>query len=173
MRRHGFTLLEVLLAVFVLATTMGTLLAFMSDNLRSLSRAHLDAEAMGRAEERLREIAGQARLGELPKLGVEQGVFEEPYDAMHWELEVALHPLALAEPSEERIATSSIFALAGGAQDAPQPSVLRVVMRVFHEQDGPEDAQPLVLFLVEPTLEPSGREAQAPAPNLPAAEAAR
>ena len=49
MRRSGFTLLEVLLAIFVLATSMGTLLALMSDNLRALSRATLDAEAMGLA----------------------------------------------------------------------------------------------------------------------------
>ncbi len=165
MRRSGFTLLEVLLAVFVLATAMGTLLALMSDNLRALSRATLDAEAMGRAEERLREIAGQARQGELPQLGVEQGVFEEPYDAMHWELEVEVHPLALTDPTAERLATSSLFTLAGGTGNEPKPSVRRVVMRVFHELQEPEDAQPLVLFLVEPALEENGDEAEAPDPE--------
>ena len=173
MRRQGFTLLEVVLAVFVLATTMGTLLAFMSDNLRALSRAELDAEAMGRAEERLREIAGDARFGDLPNLGVEEGVFEEPYDAMHWQLEVEVHPLALADPTPERLASSSLFARSGGAPDELEPSVRRVVMRVFHEQEDAEDAKPLVLFLVEASLEPTGTEAQAPAPQLPVPEASR
>ncbi len=38
-RRGGFTLLEVLLAVFVLAAFAGTLLMLLTDNLRALGRA--------------------------------------------------------------------------------------------------------------------------------------
>ncbi len=149
-RRAGFTLLEVLLAVFVLATVMGGLSISLTQNLQAIGRARLRADAMRLAEARIRELSETALAGELPAFGTSEGEFEAPYDQMLWELTVEPHPMPLRDPSPAAQESSSIFAPVSSAPGAQQPSVSRVVLRVFHEDDVPENAEPFVVFVVEP-----------------------
>ncbi len=149
-RRAGFTLLEVLLAVFVLAIVMGGLSVSLTQNLQAIGRARLRADAMQLAEARIRELSETARAGELPAFGTSEGEFEAPYDQMRWQLTVEPHPVPLQDPSPEAQESSSIFALVSSAPGAQQPSVSWIVLRVFHEDGVPENAEPFVVFVVDP-----------------------
>ena len=77
MKRQGFTLLEVLLAVFMLALLMGPLLSFLTANLSALGRARADARAMLLASEQARELVEGAALGELPDLGHSDSQYQQ------------------------------------------------------------------------------------------------
>ena len=154
-RRGGFTLLEVLLAVFVLAAFVGTLLMLLTDNLRALGRARARAEIMTVAGEHMESIL---ETGGALEDGISDGSFEEPNEDLLWELEVVPYPLPLANATPEAIQSSSLFAEPTTNPADPQPSVRRVVLRVFREGADPDEAVPFVVFVVAPgaASSPSG-----------------
>lgn len=164
MRRGGFTLLEVLLAVFVLAIGMGSLIEMVSQNLRELSRANERTGAMRLAEQRVRELAAETSLGQIPPLGTTDGVFEEPYEDMLWELRVEAWAIPLEEDTPERRATSSIFGSPQPGGNPQQGSLRRLVLRVYRDGEDPDSAEPFVLLAVEP---PQGgfQDLQPPGPG--------
>jgi prepilin-type N-terminal cleavage/methylation domain-containing protein len=96
--REGFTLLEVLVAVFVFATVLGTLVALVSANLARLGDARRELDAARRAEAIVREVETNARLGVLPDFGTTGGVYDPPDDDLRWEQVV--DPFAVPLPPE-------------------------------------------------------------------------
>lgn len=96
MRRHadGFTLLEVLVAVAVLALALVSLLGLQVRNLALLARDQRVTDATLLA----RDLMTQAEIEPLPDLGVTSGDFEERYPdrypGLRWEREVLPTPLA-------------------------------------------------------------------------------
>ena len=150
MRRRGFTLLEVLLAVFMLALVMGGLLSYLTANLAALGHARNDGRAMQLASTLARDLVESAALGDAPDLGRTEGTFEEPDDDMMWELEVEPYPLPLRDPTPEQLASSSLFTPISTSPADPQPSVRRLVLRVYYQDADPEDSKPIVIFAVDP-----------------------
>ena len=171
-RAAGFTLLEVLLAVFFVALLMGGLVAASTQTVRDLSRTRDRIEANRLAEERARALAAEMRSGVLPDIGTTEGSFEEPNEHLRWELTVESYTVPHAEPLSEDTPSSTIFAEASTAPGAPQPSVRRVTLRVFQEGFEPESGDAFVLFGVEAL--PANLAAAITAPGAEAAaEAAR
>ena len=146
-RRGGFTLLEVMVAIFVFAIIMGTLLTLVQQNLASLGRARLETEAAHLAEERIRELQAAA-FDEFPDVGTDEGTFEPPNDGLRWVSTIELYSIELPVEKEELSGSSSVFALGDS-----EPSLRRVIVRVFPEDGEEELMDPFVTFLVTP-LEP-------------------
>jgi type II secretory pathway pseudopilin PulG len=163
-RRAGFTLLEVLIAVFLVTTVLSVLVGLVTDNLRALADSRQELEVSQLAEARIRELYSAAVGGEPPEIGSSSGFFDPPDEDMRWELEVESYALPLPddlEPEERgRIETlSSIFApvTAGsaaaqsyGAQGGLATSVRRVTLRVFREDTEGQEADAFALFTVDP-----------------------
>lgn len=160
--RRGFTLLEVLLAVFVLATVMGVLLSFMTQNLRALTLSQERLAAGRLAEERLRELIAEIETDLVPEPGTNDGGFDEPWEDMRWELDVEPWTVPVDLDPAAAARASTIFAAPGAPPSAPQPSVLRIVLRVFHREDDPETSSPFVYFAVEPPSSQPGPGALQP-----------
>lgn len=162
--RAGFTLLEVLLAVFLVTTVLSFLVQFVTDNLRALADAREKLEVSQLSEARMRELYSSAVAGMPPEIGLSSGSFDPPNEEMRWQLEVESYQLPLPDdldPEErERIEKrSTIFApiTPGGtaAQNylrrrAAVPSVRRVTFRVLRGDTDPEEADAFALFTVDP-----------------------
>ena len=153
-RRQGFTLLEVMVAIFVLGTVVGALLQLMNDHLSRLAEARQELEIARLAEARLREIQTMAAEGILPELGRDEGGFEPPNDYLQWELVVEETAVEPAGGGAEGPPSSSLFAAPGLAPEkagAVQSSLLRLELKVFPERGTkPQSVVPYVLYLVRP-----------------------
>ena len=152
-RRRGFTLLEVMVAIFVFAIIMGTLLTLVQQNLAALGRARLKTEAARLAEERIRELQQEAAFDEFPEVGTDEGTFEAPNDGLRWVSTIELYSIELPVEKEERSGSSSVFAAGDPAMDESEPSLRRLIVRIFPEDGEEELIDPFVTFLVAP-LEP-------------------
>ena len=146
-RRDGFTLIEVLLAFVVMSTMLMALVVMVNENVARLAIARERAMARDLAEERARELLTGV---ELPEIGVEEGVFEEPNEHLAWQLTVEPYTLPLPAGRDEQRVLSSVFTESSTIPDAPQPSVLRAIVRVFAAEGEPAEAEPYVIFAVDP-----------------------
>jgi prepilin-type N-terminal cleavage/methylation domain-containing protein len=153
-KRHGFTLLEVMVAVFVLGTVGGALLQLMQEHLWRLAEARQELDAARLAEARLREIQVAAAEGIFPESGREEGEFEPPYDYLEWELYVKRSAVELPGGGAGGPPSSSLFAAPGpgpAPEGAVQSSLLQVELRVLPK--GTEKRRlvaPYVMYLVQP-----------------------
>ncbi len=155
----GFTLLEVVVAVFVFAIVMGSLISLVSQNVRQTANAREELRATRLAEGKLREILFAAEKGELPDVGTNQGTFEGDDQDMAFEVDVEPYALALPEGASKKvIAGSGIFA--GGGK----PALRRVKLKVYRAEGDPEQAAPFIAFVAEPNPAaeggPPGQEQQ-------------
>ncbi len=158
-RRAGFTILEVMLAVFVLTITIGGLLEMVRDHLKHLANARRDLTASVEAEHRVRELQLAARDGILPDVGRTDGIVDD-HDYLHWELIVEEASLPRPADDVEGPPSSSLFAEPRALRrrarrradpDVPEPSLLRVTVRVFQEgTEDPEKIPPYVAYIVRP-----------------------
>lgn len=83
-KKSGFTLLEVMIAVAVIAIALTTLLGSQSQSLSVVSEARFDAVAAMLAQQKLSEL----RLEAFDDLGDESGEFEENFTGYGWRTEV-------------------------------------------------------------------------------------
>lgn len=85
---RGFTLLEVMVAMAILATAFTALLSLHARNLKTIAQERGYTEALFLARERLAEIELQG----APEVGVSSGDFENQYPGEYpgyrWELSV-------------------------------------------------------------------------------------
>ncbi len=163
-RTQGFTLLEVMIAMFVLALAIGGLVSAMAQSSQRLADARDDLERLALAESRVRELMAGAEGG-LPELGRSSGAFEPPDERWAWELLVEPWSLPLPEGFGGQGLPSSVFQAPGSASPV-QPSVRLVSYRVFPVDGSPEESEPYVALAVEkvpPELlaEAAAREQQA------------
>jgi general secretion pathway protein I len=87
-RSAGFTLLEVMVAVAVLGIAMTTIHYGQAQSLRAQARTQNVTLATMKAMEKMDEVLTVGRF-ELPAVGEgEEGVFDPPYDFLHWILRV-------------------------------------------------------------------------------------
>lgn len=155
--REGFTLLEVLVALFMFATVVGVLVSAVSTHIARLADAKGELRTMRRAEERLRAIETDARLGAAPEFGTTSGQFDGPDDDLSWELSV--EPLVLPRPEElegVRLAEDSIFSSEPPRRGAPgeDPRLRLIVVRVFPTEGDPEEAEEFSILLAPATALP-------------------
>lgn len=149
-RAAGFTLLEVLLAVFVFATVMTALIVLVTDSVRNLTRARHEAHAAALAESQLRELLLTADPDEILELGVREGTYEPPDDAVRWELSIEGFGIPLPDELAEQASSSTIFRNPDRTQDMDEPSVRHLTLRVFEGDTGRELIDPFEVFVVEP-----------------------
>lgn len=99
---HGFTLIEVAVAVVILAGALVAAMASYGSELRTLSRARDVNVAIELAEDRLAAIRlfARDRLPSLPD-SLEDGAFPPPFDRMRWDAEA--HALAGSQLAEVRV----------------------------------------------------------------------
>lgn len=152
---RGFTLLEVLIAVFVLGTMLASLLTLVSGNLARLGQARGELREARLAEARVRELETGFENGDSLPEGVESGRFEAPDDDLAWQ--VSVEPYRVPVPPGAT-ATSPLFE----TRD-PQAAfeARRVEVRIFPAESPPESARPFVILVVEPS------DSEAPAENTP------
>jgi prepilin-type N-terminal cleavage/methylation domain-containing protein len=153
-RPDGFTLLEVVVAVFVLGTAVGALVQYLGDHLARLADARLELEAAQLAAERLREIRSEVEAGTYPEEGRTEGAFEAPHEHLRWMLDVEPGTLALPILLADDVPRSSVFeqpAPSGGTGPAIEPSLLRITLRVVPEnREDAESIPPYVMYFVKP-----------------------
>ena len=144
----GFTLLEVMIAVFVLATVVGGLVSMVQANLQRLAEVRREIAAAELARERTLEIFQKGVAGELPELGTREGRFPEPDDDLLWEQVV--EPVALPLPLDSNTSPApSVLFERPGSSAGGVPSLYRVAVRAFPEEVDPESVDPFVVFVVE------------------------
>jgi len=145
-RADGFTLLEVIVAVFVFATVMGMLISLVSQNVRRMADARDELHRTRLAEQKLREVLFSAEKGQLPEAGRSQGNFEGDDADLAFEIEVESYAVpAPRETPKQLLESSKMFA--GGSGGAP--ALRRIVVKVFPATGSPDDAQPFVGFVAE------------------------
>jgi general secretion pathway protein I len=84
----GFTLLEVMVAVAILGIAMTTIHYGQAQSLRAQARTQNVTLATMKAMEKMDEVVTVGRF-ELPGIGSsEEGVFDPPYEFLHWILRV-------------------------------------------------------------------------------------
>ncbi len=145
-RREGFTLLEVMIAVAVLAIVMIPLVSMVATNVARLADARRELDAMALAELRALEIEALIRSGEtLP--GIDEGVYDEPDADLGWQVIVTAASLPAPEDLDPDAAQFTLFA-------APTPGwappIRQVEVRVFPLALGPEGVDPFVLLVLPP-----------------------
>ncbi len=143
----GFTLLEVLIAVFVLGTVLGSLVTLVVGNLARLSDAKSELLEMRLAEQRIRELEDEFQSGEEVTDGIDSGRFEEPNGDIEWQVLIEPYRLPLPSGYEDVAAASPLF-----ETSEPNAEVVlrRVEVRVFPVEGSPEDAKPVVILIPEP-----------------------
>lgn len=145
----GFTLLEVMVALFVFAVVMGALLTMVQENLARLGRARMETVAARLSEAKMREIEAGSAEGSVA-VESDEGTFDPPNDMLRWELEVEPFAIELSEEHQERASSSSVFQQTESGPGAEPPGLQRVVLRVFPEHEDVELIDPFVLILVQP-----------------------
>ena len=141
-RDQGFTLLEVLLAVFVVGIVLGALISYTGSNLAALGDARRELTAFRLGEQKLREIETSLVGASAIRDRVDRGGFEADPD---WAWEARIETVALALPQGfDDDPPSDIF----GAPNGTSP-VRRVTLRVYSQDTDPDEGEPLVVFLVE------------------------
>ena len=163
----GFTLLEVMLAVFVLATVVGALITMVQANLERLAEARRELLASGLAQQRAEGLLDAGLDGELPDPGLRDGRFPEPNDDLIWE--ESIEPAALPLPDDW--SGGEISALFESPPDAPRPATAqkdvmnRVSVRAYPESREPESAAPFVFYVVKRAESPDPQAAQSGGSN--------
>lgn len=88
----GFTLIEVMVAVSILAISMTVLLSFSGNSMIRSGRAETMTVATMLARQKMAEIEVEldkgSQKGEFPEEKSEEGQFEEPFDEYKWSMEI-------------------------------------------------------------------------------------
>lgn len=153
MRRRsqaGFTLLEVIVAVFVLAIVMGALLMQETQYIARLAEAQRELRVLDLAEQQMRAIRVEAEAGVLPELGLTEAAFEEPDGDYVWELEVTRYKLPVPADFPDDAPLSSVFTDAPAAAGQIAGSLRLVSLRVYPAGADPAEFPPLIAILVDP-----------------------
>jgi prepilin-type N-terminal cleavage/methylation domain-containing protein len=158
-RSHGFTLLEVIVAIVVFATVMSLLIQLVTQNLRRTADARDELRAARLAEGKLREILFQAESGELPDPGASQGSFEGDDEDMAFEIKVDNFGIPLPQGAAKQVVPGSGLFVGGG-----KPALRMVTVKVFPANSDLERISPVpfVAFMAEPNpaAEPAPEEGQ-------------
>lgn len=92
MKSRGFTLLEVMMALAVLALAISALVAFQGRGIVMNSKARDLTTATTLARQKMEEIKLQVdkdlRLGKFSDGKTEEGAFETPFDRYKWKFEL-------------------------------------------------------------------------------------
>jgi prepilin-type N-terminal cleavage/methylation domain-containing protein len=162
----GFTLVEVLVALFVFGLVFGLLQETVSESLKKMADARDEITAGERGQQTLRDFGERIARGE--NVANEEGDYEEPDGSRRFRYSVTIAPYQMALPADVKVngpPLSSIFA-APNANGAPAASrVRRIVVRVFRKELGPESALPLVSFIREKPPEDEGADPSEDDPN--------
>jgi hypothetical protein len=166
-----------MIAVFLLGTVVGALIATLTQNLARLADARRELEAAELAEQRARAVEIAALGGELPELGTTGGNEETPESfageesaSADFAWEQVVEPFSVPMPEGEEQPPTSVFtkatpgagaAPAGGEAAGPSLRIVRVW--VHPADDDPTTVAPFVLVVAAPP-EPGPEEAEPPAP---------
>lgn len=92
LRMGGFTLIEVMVAVSILAISMTVLVSFSGNSMIRSGRAEALTVGTMLARQKMAEIeielARGAQKNEFPEEKSESGQFEEPFEEYRWEMEI-------------------------------------------------------------------------------------
>ncbi|MBN1282438.1 MAG: type II secretion system protein [Proteobacteria bacterium] len=112
--RAGFTLLEVMVAVAILATALTTLLMFSGNTMIKSGRAEALAVATMLARQRMTEIEisliEAGKKNEIPDERSESGTFEDPFGDYSWTMEIKKVELPAPVAGEEGSIQSMVAA---------------------------------------------------------------
>ncbi len=161
MRRDGFTLLEVMIAVFIVGLLYGFLLELVAGNLAALSRSRHEVEVARLAEVKVREVEGRVLSGEQLTAGVEEGAFEEPHEEFLYSVSIEPFAIPLPDGFTGQVQPSPIF-VPTAQGPATRPVLARIETRVFTEEDGPENAQVFSIIAVLPDIVEDSAQARQP-----------
>ena len=102
---RGFTLLEVLISLLIIAIVLITCLRAQNQSIRlyHLSRDMTIATILAR--QKMGEIELAVKLGEFPELGEDEGDFEDTFPGFSWQKSVSTTPFEEAR----RVALSIIW----------------------------------------------------------------
>lgn len=169
--RGGFTILEVLVAIFVVGTVLSAIVALVGTNLSQLARVRSEIDQARLAEERLRAIESELMSDLEVRDGVEEGRFDPPNEDLVWRTSVS--PFSVPLPAldsgirEAPPLASALFTSPSRAVSAPPsaPAIRLVEVRVYREADGPERAAVLEWLHVEPYVPPETEPSEETTPT--------
>ena len=174
-RESGFTLLEVLIAVFVFGTVMSTVVVLATQSMTALASAKDEIQASELGEGMMRRMLDEFESGKLPEVGRTEGAVEiappseseladpSAQPAFQYRLDVEPYtvPLPQGTPRGTDAAALSNLFVSVNPRTGAKPPTLRVVLRIFPDGADPERATPFVMMLAEPAEVSAGSDAAA------------
>ncbi len=107
--RGGFTLIEVLIAVVILATGMVFILQGMQTAVKGLDVASGRARGAILLRSRMSAVRAAAQSGAALSDLEPAGAFEKPYDAYRWRMKVEKEPLVTTKDIEAESDAGSLY----------------------------------------------------------------
>ncbi|HCU23394.1 MAG TPA: hypothetical protein DF383_00110 [Deltaproteobacteria bacterium] len=138
---RGFTLIEIMIALSILAISLLSLYAAQGNSLRASGRAEniQTASALARQKmtEKLIELQKEMVKGSFPdEKADEQGVFDPPLDNYRWEFSVRKVEIPLVEGGGAALPTDSTGQEVGKDKQVPesaQRSLMQIVTKKISE----------------------------------------
>ncbi len=146
----GFSLIEVMVAVAILAMALTTLLTFAGNTMIKSGRAESLIVATMLARQRMAEIEidlmEAAKKKEIPDEKAESGTFEEPFNDYSWTMEIRKVELPAPVTGEE----GSIQAMVAGQLTKEIAKTVRELKLVIKwEEMGEEQSYDVITHIVK------------------------
>lgn len=145
---RGFTLLEILIALAILAITLVALYVAQGNSLLISAESEFLTTASFLAEQQMTEwkieLEEDMSKNQFPDDKQEMGDFEEPHAAYHWERTLRKVEIPLVPPETDDAATQLIFGQMKTVLDEISKSTREVKVRVFWGETE-DDSQEYVL----------------------------
>lgn len=91
--KHGFTLLEIMVALAIIAVALVSLLGLGNRSVHVNERLQRITVATLLAQEKMTQTEHEASQGGVATVSGEQGEFDKPYDLYRWERTIEETPL--------------------------------------------------------------------------------
>ncbi|MBI4212426.1 MAG: prepilin-type N-terminal cleavage/methylation domain-containing protein [Deltaproteobacteria bacterium] len=153
-RSHGFTLLEILVAVAILSIGLVAVMGMQGNTMMTSRRAELTTIATWLAKKQMVELELQVEAGlekgEFPEDTSGSGTFDPPYEDYRWKYEISRVTLPAPPEGQEEGGGGNIETMIGKQlTEEISKSVRELKLTIVWEEDGKEDSIDVVTHVVK------------------------